>query len=395
MLRLLNAKSCERGKECFGYHLEHERSDSLIGASIRPFGMAICTPCMQALSASLCTNTPACLRNDQLCTHTNLRLLSFPQLEQTTGEAVGPMLLFRDFKRIENSYSQDTKRKEVLASTIKVATGQAIAPEDEERAQRFIAAHKEAKSQYHGHRSAIDSIETARKEAAAAKRAVRKQELARPVFQQLQSEFSGFKYESLVLSCDWCKDTGLCTFRQWPSKLALGSLLSAPSSAKPKNILAAVASAKKLYATLEGFGFLGDNYPNRLHQWLDSQDGIPHHEEALVRYVAEYKSSDFILAAESISEMQDSIAEGSRTRMILNLLSGEECCEAFAFALNPSKEAKKHKLAKHVWKRKTRNLVGFNGLVNFGTIFNESKIEYNSLLRRNTKTSTLTQKHGS
>mmetsp|Transcript_39506 Transcript_39506/g.95552 ORF Transcript_39506/g.95552 Transcript_39506/m.95552 type:complete len:521 (+) Transcript_39506:81-1643(+) len=398
MLRLLNAQSCERGKECFCYNLENEKSGPLVGDIIRPYGLAICPPCLHALSSCWGSDFPSSLKSGKICTHGWSRVLCYPQFEQVTGDAVGSMVFFRDIKQIEYSYSDGTKRAEVLESTIQAATAQAISPEDEERLQQFTDSHTEAKSQYLEHVEAKRKMKREQQEAIVAKRAARKLELARPVFHKLQSHFSGFQFESIVLDRDWDVDTGTCEFHYWPSEVALGPLAAAPSTVTQKKILNAATYAKNLYTQLEEYGFLGESFPRQLHQWLNTQEDIPPHEQALVRYFAEHKTSDFMVRVRprqyyDRNKTYNAMAEGNRAKMVLSRLSAAECREAFTHevvraATSRNSRQKRLQLARHVWARNNtsrwnRNqLVSLNRVQEFGEKFDECKAEFSNLLRK-------------
>ncbi|CAJ1959311.1 unnamed protein product [Cylindrotheca closterium] len=401
MLRLLNAKACERGKQCFCYNLEKEESGPLPHVT-RSFGLAICHPCIQALSSCWGTDCPYPLQSTKLCTHGWSRVLCYPQVEQATGDAVGPIILFRDIKQIQYSYSDNTKREAVLASTIQSATAQAIGPDDEKRLQQFCDSHKEAKSQYQDYLEAKKRMKREMEEAIFAKRAARKLELARPVFQKLQSHFSGFQFESIVLNRDWVVSTGACEFDYWPSNFAFRPLVTAPSTATQRKITAAAATAKDIYTQLEQYGFLGDSFPRRLHQWLNTQENIPLHKQALVRYFAEHKTSELMIrSGRRLYEDQAvrlALAAGDRAKMVLERLSAQDCREAFAHAVerantvprsSRSSRQKRFQLAKHIWTRNNTGgytgrdfLRGFSEVERFGEQFDECKIEYSILLRK-------------
>ena len=59
--------------------------------------------------------------------------------------------------------------------------------------------------------------------------------------------------------------------------MALGSLLSAPSSASTKKVTEAVTLVRRIYTSLESMGLIGSSYPCRLELY-DTQMTLPDHE---------------------------------------------------------------------------------------------------------------------
>ena len=64
--------------------------------------------------------------------------------------------------------------------------------------------------------------------------------------------------------------------------MALGSLLSAPSSASTKKVTEAVALVRRIYTSLESMGLIGSSYPCRLELY-DTQMDLPDHERVRVQ----------------------------------------------------------------------------------------------------------------
>ena len=400
LLRLINAKSCERGKECFCYNLETETSGPLILDGMRPYGMAICTPCVHALSSCWGNDCPGSLRSEAICTHGWSRVLCYPQVEQATGEAVGPMILFRDIKQIQYSYSDNEKREEVLKSTIASAEAQAFGPEEEARIDRFCVAYVEAKREYEAHCEALRRIAKEKEEQRVAKRAAQKQRLTGVVFQKLESHFAGFQYESHILNRDWNYNHAAFYFHHWPSTFALGRLIQAPSYATQKKITEAATRAKWLYTRLEDLGFLGDAFPSQLQRWLRAHGNLPMHKKALVRYFAEFKSSLSMLPSDScwnVSALSiyEAMLQEDRAKMVLEVLSPEECRDAFANEVTRetnrnSSRQKRLQLATRIWtihntqqwnrERLFRYSASDLGL--YGQRFSVARTDFNQTLRK-------------
>ena len=286
--------------------------------------MAICDPCLRGHSTCWSNNCPSVLRSTKICTHGWSTVLCHPQVEQVTKEAVGPIILYRDIKQIQYSYSENSKREEVLESTIESAKAQAIGPEDEARRKRFCDAHVEAQNQLEEYYEAKRRIQEEQREQKHAKRAAQKKKLTGAVIRKLEPHLAGFQYESLILSRDWNQDEARYNFHHWPSTDALGRLMEAPSYATNKTISQAATRVKNLYTSLEELGFLGDTFPHRLNQWLNLHPSLPVHKKALLRYFIENKTSMSILPQRTRpfygpTILYEAAIEGNRAKMVLSM----------------------------------------------------------------------------
>ena len=93
--------------------------------------------------------------------------------------------------------------------------------------------------------SKIDLI-VAKQRAKEAKRAARKLELARPVYDEMEKLLEESDNKELVLACEW-QSNGYCIFHNSPSQEILGPLLSAPSTATKTKIAQAVGKVMTAY----------------------------------------------------------------------------------------------------------------------------------------------------
>ena len=179
--------------------------------SDRPFGLAICSPCNQALSANTVNRRSWYMRNNRVHVHV-WTVLSNQQIDQATGETTGSLVLFKDVKQIETTYQEQGKCIEVLEEQLlKLDNG--INQEDKDRANVFVAAFDEAMSGYDTHVKAKRDVVIAKRRAKEAQRASRKLEMARPVLKKIESALKSYKYRDIALECGWCESTGRCNFK--------------------------------------------------------------------------------------------------------------------------------------------------------------------------------------
>ena len=351
--------------------------------SDRPFGLAVCSPCSQALSANTVNRRSWYMRNNRVHVHV-WTVLGNQQIDQATGETTGSLVLFKDVKQIETTYQEQGKCIEVLEEQLlKLDNG--INQEDKDRAKVFVAAFDEAMSGYDTRVKAKRDVVIAKRRAKEAQRASRKLEMARPVLKKIESALKSYKYRDIALECGWCESTGRCTFRNWPSMMALGPLLSAPSSATLKKIATGVSHARGLYNLLESEGFIGDNFPLTLRQKLCNQD-LPEHDRGLIKYFVANKNSETMLKIpsrwnrERREKFSDRLSRGMTALAIFMTASSEEVRASFVYGVVEGPFiSKKEKLAAKAWNRKVR----VNGLYvyrNLGEYYQEAKEEYLSLL---------------
>ena len=94
MLRLLNAKSCERGDRCWGKNLNTGKAMELNRTSTcRPFGLAICEKCIKFGTTKVPYSHFSRFQNG-VAFH-NWNLLMDPHKDPKSGEVNGPLIQVR------------------------------------------------------------------------------------------------------------------------------------------------------------------------------------------------------------------------------------------------------------------------------------------------------------
>jgi hypothetical protein len=417
MLRLVNAKSCERGDECYAYNLIKKEPAALGKSPCVPFALSLCLACRQGMSTVCGKWNSWYTKNKQVCTFDSNRLLCNPQIEESTGELVGPLVLYKHVKQLESTfvYRGDHDRTVILeecATRLDVSQNN-----DKERAEKFISAFDFAKDDYPLYTTRKMNVIRDTRKFQRIKYLVRKLEVAKCIYGKIQDGLEGFKFKDLVMACTWDQSTSeyVCRFDHWPSRYCLGRLLDAPSRSTKKSISEAVALVQRTYTLLETFGLIGDHAKLVLHNMvvqnsLDRGKRIRGYERAIIKYYIDN------ITPQNFLELQDCYGLdmlrllqtetgiiGVVKALLIFLRSGQpgvgnnqiditrrtqQIRDVFVFGVVPSTNnpicAKKRLLAGRVWNRKSRFLeistaCPDNLLNGFRCIFNECKSEYYSL----------------
>ena len=217
--------------------------------------------------------------------------------EIATEEDVGPLVLAKHVKQIEATYTSNAARAEHIQTILDTFDINKISQEDRDRAQVFEEAFGAAMEQLPAFQQSKIDLIVAKQRAKEAKRAARKLELARPVYDEIEKLLEGFDHKELVLACEW-QSNGYCIFDNGPSQEILGPLLSAPSSATKTKIAQVVRKVVEAYHLLDSQGLIGDkSAPRRLfHRLICSQD-LPESHVALLKYCHTEMSSQGIIGA--------------------------------------------------------------------------------------------------
>ena len=125
LLRLVNAKRCERGDVCFGYNSKLKTAMPLRDNTMtkRPFGMALCTTCVSNLSSkkTILWSSPRDPLMRARIAHEQDTYLLHAAEEQATKEAIGPYVLALGVSQIKYSYNvreERTQAVEALLATV-------------------------------------------------------------------------------------------------------------------------------------------------------------------------------------------------------------------------------------------------------------------------------------
>eukprot|EP00970_Alexandrium_tamarense_P009841 scaffold1967_cov199-Alexandrium_tamarense.AAC.23 len=212
MLRLLNAKSCERGDMCWGKNLVTGKPMAIEQTmSCRPFGLAICTKCVKYGT----TNIPYShfSRFQQgVAFHTWNKLMD-PQVDPRTGEANGSLVKVIELQQIESSFSQTEDRKEALEAMVvrAIETSGKYCPSHYEDVaasycEMFDASCKEADDYIHSEQMKEHQKYVERRDERVAKRLQR----VRGIYNQVEELLADCPMKEIALSCTWREDDTDC-----------------------------------------------------------------------------------------------------------------------------------------------------------------------------------------
>ena len=205
MLRLLNAKSCERGDRCWGKNLNTGKAMSINQNSYsRPFGLALCDKCVKFGTTKVPYSHFSRFQKGVAFHQWNL--LCNPQVDPKTGNVNGPLLEVLELQQIENSYSNNDDKKSALEGFVQKAIsndGKYCPIHYEEKAaafhEMFENAEKEA-DEYVERALELDQQKyRERREERIAKRMTR----IRSIYESLEDSLDDCPLKDLALDCTW------------------------------------------------------------------------------------------------------------------------------------------------------------------------------------------------
>lgn len=305
MLRLLNAKVCERGDRCWGKNLNTGKAMPLNHNSTnRPFALALCDKCVRFGT----TKVPYS-HFSRFCKGVafhNWNLLMNPSVDPKSGEANGPLLEVLELQQIENTYSTSDDKKSALEGIVQralVNDGRMCPVHYEERAAAYHEMHENAEKE-------ADDIVAAALEKDAQKYEERRQERIakrmtriRSIYDSLEDMLDGCPLRELALDCQWLEvskrgetlrtrlgvlfdvysysclsrfqpkgDERCIKFKCHMVEETLSTIISAPSSASDRSINHAANAIRMLFDTLHekdffSFSFIA-NSENRLRKGI-------------------------------------------------------------------------------------------------------------------------------
>ncbi|CAB9497498.1 expressed unknown protein [Seminavis robusta] len=250
LLRIVQAKRCERGELCHHYNLVTRKAESISKTKIRPLGIALCQDCTFGLTTK-CFHS----RDDTLCAN-GKAFYNLPNqdiVEAATGEQVGPWLLAHKAKQVLCSYTSDEDKKDAF---VKMEEEFLQSVQNDYR-ESIIAIHTKAEEEYEGFQTAKKELERQKREQKTESRAAKKKASVQAVLEKLHEALEGYENPSKQLMLEGTfDDNGIFTLLMGPSVAILGDLLAAPSSASAKKIAAACDRAKLVYTQLSANNFL-------------------------------------------------------------------------------------------------------------------------------------------
>ena len=210
ILRLLNAKSCERGDRCWGKNLNTGKAMSLNqNSSHRPFGLAVCDKCVKFGTTKVPYSHFSRFQQGEAFHQWNL--LMDPQRDMKTDDINGPLLEVLQLQQIENTYANiDDKRSALEGIVAKALTngGRYCPIHYEEKAAAYHEMYENAEKEADEHVLAAlerDQVEyIKRREDRIAKRMVR----IRSIYASLEEILFDCPLKDVALDCTWLEVNG-------------------------------------------------------------------------------------------------------------------------------------------------------------------------------------------
>ena len=266
LLKMVNAKYCERGANCFAFDLKKGVASKKDMNSVwnQPFGFATCSTCTQDCSTKLPKIWRYSYRydhwirqeqNDGNILFYGWRTLFDPDKGSdlcvgSNGERIGPIIDGKHLQHIANVHPSDTEEQKNLFAAMKeqeygeegsdemVAFDKACA----DLVQIYEEAEKERKERRTAHYEKWREDNKAKHDAATASKRAK----VEPILAALQEAIADAPLNDMALDFEWQSDSNYpLQFRYHFIKDSLGKLLSAPSSASQKKIKAACANIRR------------------------------------------------------------------------------------------------------------------------------------------------------
>ena len=369
MLRVLNAKCCERGENCFGQNLTTGRSKRLTGSYQPTCGMALCDDCIKFCTTKIVHNHFAnrvdTNNDDDKPNHiafADWRALINPIVDDKGvwhGPLVGPIVL----QQIQNSYNneRDEEKKTLKAFVEKALTEKSdLCPSHyEEKAATYSVWYDSAEKDVVNYQEKKTKEIMQKHDESRQERNSKRLLKLRALKAQLDEGLADCQMKDLVLRCTW-QEEGHSSLRFGCNVVqqTLSSLLTAPSYVNKRNVRAVCESIKRKFNILHEKDFF-------------SHAAIANSSNRFRKAMYDYCVND--LTPEKLLESQRAdaifftlVEENKPTRALVRALNGVEKALENIFALSvarnsvtseedPNAEARTaryRKLATVVWNKK-------------------------------------------
>ena len=284
LLRLVNGKRCERMNSCYGYNLVTKQPQSMPKKSGNlPFGLCICQCCVSGLAQSAFSyhsrfaNDP---KADVLAKDKLSRIMTQPQSEWSTNDAIGPVVLFDKVKQIQKTYYDDDQKIQALMIIHKDSTSNF----DEDFREHVVDLYVQVESEYDSFVDAKNTMLLNKAKAKVADRVNKKKAKVGVILKEIEEALEGCRRKALFLRGSYDVH-GYFVLTLGPVRALFGFLLDAPSSATKKKVQAAVTVAKEVSDLLDT-----RNVGNRFLNNYTFRGGIIAKELFLALKKEEYRS---------------------------------------------------------------------------------------------------------
>lgn len=234
LLRLLNAKSCERGEQCYGRNLNTGKSMSLSGTHHRTCGMAICDTCVKYCSSKISYNHFANGADNHVAL-SSWRTLTNPY-QDDNGEWHGPLVGVLELQQIQNSYSErDDKVAALKGFAEKALTENSnhCPSHYEEKAAAYSEIYKAAEKEAEDYQEKKEKERMQQYDENRQERIAKRLTKLRAVHAQMLDKMEDCPMKDLAMECTWDEESerNILKFSCHFVQEKMSCLLSAPSYA--------------------------------------------------------------------------------------------------------------------------------------------------------------------
>ena len=257
LLRLLCAKRCERGANCWEYDLKAQLSGAEgVKADNRPYGLALCKTCGKDLGQKFrYWEQPWRDWQDKsrICIHGWCRVINFARaadvLNTCHDEQVGPIIEAKDISRISVAHTEKTEKENAYKQLLIECYGEEGSEERtsyEEECNELVSLFENAEVKlqiwlYNRQNEKREEARVKHDEALA-----KKNSSIEPILTALEAAVAESPLKGLALNFRRQDVTSEAVrFRYFFMRDTMSKLIKAPSSATPKNLTAALATVKR------------------------------------------------------------------------------------------------------------------------------------------------------
>ena len=272
LLRLINAKRCERDDKCYGYNRTTQLACENDVTVVHPYrvrgiayGMHICGNCAEALSIpepchsfrDLALSLKRIKTRSSSPTPYPEELIASQQTERITGERVGPVYDSQTHRQLIHTHDGccSVTRSIVLEATNPICDS----PSYEEQRAKILLSFDSAKMMYpryvRAKQELFDKMKCREEELRVQREQTENLQQQHKVLTMIEKELVGFAYKDLILQ--HTSKNGQIEFLG-PCQILLGELMEKPfpSSKNDETLLDAIKCTKHMYKLLYKYGFL-------------------------------------------------------------------------------------------------------------------------------------------
>jgi len=359
LLRLLNAKSCERGAKCFGKNLNTGKSMTLSGNFHRTCGMALCEHCIKFNTTKVDYNHFANNESGKNVALSGWRLLTNPY-QDDNGAWHGPLVGVLELQQIQNSYSEREEKEKALTGFVEKALTENsnLCPSHyEEKATAYSEIYNAAEKEADDYVAQKLKEQMQKSDECRQERIAKRLTKLRAVHAQMIGIMGDFP---LAMECTWNEESErqILKFECFYVQQSMSTLISAPSYAN-KNAVSTIAEMiKQKFTILQEKDFF---------TYASIKNSSNRFRKAMYEYCVNNLTPEKLLkSSRADAEFFRQVEENKPTRALVRALNGIETALEDIFSVSVARAneneaedpiaqarvARYRKLATVVWKKK-------------------------------------------